>query len=550
MSSLFNFVTGQRQAPRRIPTDTVIPLNSRDDTVQNRNLALEFTMRFDDILDAQQLVDALWKLLTKPGWKKLGARLRMNNHTGRLEYHVPAQYTKERPPINFSQKTYDMRLEEHAIGRKIPSIDDSERIQVFGGLWSMNEFMQAEDVTKELSDWIYTDKAQLGLRVVNFQDATLVTMTWLHSLLDGMGRRALLDAWIAVLEGRDEDVPEFWGYDFDPLEKLGAPLQDAAKSSEASAAGSKISEQQEKQRGFSTAISGIKNWILRLLDFRSAFAYLFSHIFKPAETVGYREIYMPKSQFARLRTEAMRDLASLDSSQITYSNSNPSNSQPFLSDGDILSAWLIRHIAFSDLRLLQSPPTRPIRMLNVLGMRDLLSKATDRYEVLIPKNKAYTGNCATGIISNSSLERFLRLPLGHVAAQLRKDLTGQATREALEATQRAIRSAQQANTPPPPNASMAPATIIISNWAKGKFFESDFSAAIVPGTGSYTGDRGSRGKPTYIHVAATDKRTKFSKEVSGGIGSCVGKDARGGYWLNSMLAKEFEGRFDKAILEG
>ena len=44
-------------------------------------------MRFDDVLDSQKLVDSLWKLLEKPGWNKVGARLRLNTTNGRLEYH-------------------------------------------------------------------------------------------------------------------------------------------------------------------------------------------------------------------------------------------------------------------------------------------------------------------------------------------------------------------------------------------------------------------------------------------------------------------------------
>jgi hypothetical protein len=65
-------------APERIPTDTVIPLFDRDDTDTNRSMAIEFTMIFDDVLDADKLSGALWKLLDRPGWKKLGARLRLN----------------------------------------------------------------------------------------------------------------------------------------------------------------------------------------------------------------------------------------------------------------------------------------------------------------------------------------------------------------------------------------------------------------------------------------------------------------------------------------
>ncbi|USP73357.1 uncharacterized protein yc1106_00631 [Curvularia clavata] len=538
-----SFNTRQPSAPRHIPTDSVIPLHRQDDTFQNRNLSVEFTMRFDDVLDAQQLADSLWKLLEKPGWRKLGARLRLNKSTDRLEYHIPTQYTKERPPINFTQNSYDMRLEEHHIGRRFPKVDDGDRIQAFDVLDSLHELTQTENSTAVLADWIYSDKAQLGLHIVNFQDATLVTLTWLHALLDGMGRRALLNAWVAVLEGRDDDVPEFWGYDFDPLEDLGAPLKDDARSIENSPAS------KEKQHRFWMATQGIKTWLLRLLSFKSAFAYLYSRIFGSSQINGGRMIYMPPSYMTRLRTEAMRDLASLDSSQITYNTSSPANPKPFLSDGDIISAWLVQRLAVSDLKLLKSPPSRPVQIINVLGMRDILSTATAKYKVLIPKDKAYIGNCTAGIITQLGLKQFLDLPLGHLAARLRKDLVEQGTRDVVEERQRANRTSQQTSASPP-NASMAPARFVISNWAKGKFFETDFSAAIVPGKGPSTNSRVARGKPTYIHAYATDARVNSNEAVLGSIGNCVGKDARGGYWIGGLLAKAYEQAFEVAVLGG
>ena len=126
----------KKAGPERIPSDTVIPLYDRDETYANRNVAFEFTMRFDEVLDADKLADALWRLIEKPGWRKLGARMRMNvgaparivaksplltlQDQSRLEYHIPAQSTKERPPINFTQFKYDMPLAEHPLGTIIP----------------------------------------------------------------------------------------------------------------------------------------------------------------------------------------------------------------------------------------------------------------------------------------------------------------------------------------------------------------------------------------------------------------------------------------------
>lgn len=41
-------------------------------------MIVDFSMKFDDVLDVQKVVGALERLLAKPGWRKLGARLRLN----------------------------------------------------------------------------------------------------------------------------------------------------------------------------------------------------------------------------------------------------------------------------------------------------------------------------------------------------------------------------------------------------------------------------------------------------------------------------------------
>jgi hypothetical protein len=78
MAFLFNLFGNKPAAPERVPTDTIIPLFDRDDTRTNRSISLEFTMVFNAVLDAEKLSGALWKLLERPGWRKLGARLRLN----------------------------------------------------------------------------------------------------------------------------------------------------------------------------------------------------------------------------------------------------------------------------------------------------------------------------------------------------------------------------------------------------------------------------------------------------------------------------------------
>jgi len=555
MSFLSNMLFGKPPMPKRILTDIIIPLHSRDDTPQNRNISVEFAMRFDDVLDTQKLADALWKLLEKPGWRKLGARLRINSESRRLEYHIPVQYTKERPPINFTRSSHDMRLEEHPIGSKFPRVKDRDQIQVFDTLFSLRELTQTEGSTVVLDDWLYSDKAQLGLSVVNFRDATLVTLTWLHTLLDAVGQGELLRAWTAVLEGRDKDVPKFWGYNFDPLEKLGVSVEHDDTTSKDNIAEKQVSRTDVRKSWARMTISSIKAGLRRFLNLKYVFAYLYPRIFKSKKPQSWRMLYMPASYMARLRTSAMRDIASLDPSQITYHNTPSAPPKPFLSDGDIFSAWLTRHLMACNRTLFDSSPTRPLLFRNVLDMRDVLSTATSGYDALIPRGKAYVGNCTAYVTSQFTLEQFLSLPLGHVAARLRRDLVEQATREAIEANQRASRSEQKTDTASR-NAAMAPVIFAFTNWAKAKLFDTDFSAAVVGSGELESGDGVKRGKPMWIAAYWTDHWTDYWTDARvpengvgmRGVGSCVGRDAGGGYWLAGVVKEGNGKRFEEGVL--
>lgn len=368
-----------------------------------------------------------------------------------------------------------------------------------------------------LADWIYTDKAQLGLHIVNFTDATLVTLTWMHTLLDAMGRHALLKAWAMMLDGRGDDIPEFWGYDFDPLEHLGASGDKESGDANDS----------PKEEEFILKNLRVKGWNL----YKFLFNYKWETFFYPYEET--RVMVMPASFFAGLKKRAFQDLESADTSLLTMSFKDPENPKPFISDGDILCAWLLRLMATSNPSILASSPSRTMHILNAFGMRDLLSNTSPQ---LIPRGTAYVGNCVTAIHTFLSQQDFLSLPLGHLAAYIRRDLVRQGTRAQVKANQ-ALARANGGQQVLYGNGDMS--MMVFSNWLKAKFFETDFSPAIVRANGN----AGGRGKPVYVHVHGTAGKGAAVR----GTGSCVGKDGDGNLWLGAVLRKECVEGFVKAV---
>jgi hypothetical protein len=65
-------------SPPTIPTDEIVPMHDGDSLPSLQDVQIEFTCRFNDVLDANKLKKSLERLLEFPGWRKLGGRVRLN----------------------------------------------------------------------------------------------------------------------------------------------------------------------------------------------------------------------------------------------------------------------------------------------------------------------------------------------------------------------------------------------------------------------------------------------------------------------------------------
>lgn len=70
------FGSGEPSRPPLVPTDEILPVFDFDARPQVRNIIIGWTLRFDDVLDADQLHVGLARLLEIGNWRKLGGRLR------------------------------------------------------------------------------------------------------------------------------------------------------------------------------------------------------------------------------------------------------------------------------------------------------------------------------------------------------------------------------------------------------------------------------------------------------------------------------------------
>ncbi|KAH7559652.1 hypothetical protein BM1_03286 [Bipolaris maydis] len=179
----------------RVPTDQVIPFHVLDDGYVNRNVVMEASYRFDDVLDVDRLRLALHRLMQRDGWKKLGARIRQNASS---QSGVPSI------PLHFVDPSQLPRASQ------TPKIHENPHL--------MQSFLHHPGRPRKLADWLKSDSPPLSFKTLSFQDATILSVSWPHCVFDGIGRAAFMNAWLAELNGLA--IPEFIGFDHDPMSPL------------------------------------------------------------------------------------------------------------------------------------------------------------------------------------------------------------------------------------------------------------------------------------------------------------------------------------------
>lgn len=475
----------KRAAPVKVPTDTVIPLWSADDTDFNRTVVVTFMLKFDDVLDPEKLGLSLEKLISRPGWRKLGARLR-ENERGKLDYHVPADFSPKRPPFSYSHVNYDIEMAEHPIASRIPKA--TSRPAVVADTRDFVSLVRRPDGPTKVDDYLYTDEPQLSLHIVSFQDATLVSLSWLHTFLDAMGRKALLDAWTLVLQGRDDEVKDLYGVYEDPLLGLGT-------------------RPTEPYRLIGRILSAWKMLVFAIL-------LVWELLWYCDET---RVVCVPAHFIKEQRQQVLDEAINWDCEK------------PFVSEGDVLSAWWTRQCTWH----LNHESTCTVMLMNAFGLRSIL--AND----LLPSNRPYIANASFSVVALISVRDLFHKPLAYAALAVRRSIAELGTREQIEAYAALNREAAEAKGNPPLFGDGTMHMFVISNWTKARFFDVDFSAALVRPGATDGGRSNKMGTPSYVNHLPFCNGFLYSPRNSCPI---LGKDAEGNYWLVTTLRK---GLWDK-----
>jgi hypothetical protein len=392
-----------------------------------------------------------------------------------------------------TRETFPISIEQHPQAKRLPKATTDASIQA--GPQDFRTFAARGDAPSTLEDFTHSDLPQLSLHITSFTDATLVGLSWPHTLMDVMGQSALLQAWSLVLAGRDSEVPKL----------LGAREDAVIAAAEASSA---------PIEQFKLGAKRLAGTSMLWFGARFGWDLLTS---KTAET---RTICMPKTFVEELRQQAMAELAA----------EHGEGTDVFISDGDTLTAWGVRAVALS------SPKPRPVTALHPLNMRFRLPS-------LMNARGVYIGNMAIAACTFLSAETAAG-GLGPIALQNRRHLSEQSTEAQVLAFVRELCHNPALGGDPSivcgdPNAILVPFT----NWTKAEFTKVvDFSPAVVGGPGRDESRANPPGSLTFHHAQSLRENP-----AARNVFVIMGKDQDENYWITATLHPPTWGVIEKSL---
>ncbi|KAI1335354.1 hypothetical protein F5Y15DRAFT_252718 [Xylariaceae sp. FL0016] len=485
------------KGPPTIPTDHIVPIHAEDDTPRHRWNVMHILLRIDDGLDPDKLERSLWALLDRPGWCKLGGRLRRNVNKG-IDVHIPKRFSATRPPVTFFHQHRRTSINHDSLAAKLPGAAQGQ-IQMINDTERFLPLMRRPEDPKVIRDYLNSDLPALGVHVVTFTDATLVTLRLSHLLLDIVGIKCFLEAWSAVLrDGAAAVIPPVHGLESSPMDRL------AERPAET----------------FMHADRLLRVGMLLLMGLRVLWHWFLQRIGSTEKEEERRIICMPAGYIRSLRETAMQDLEN---------ERGLDEKAPFISEGDVLSAWwaklLTPHVS--------AYKSQTVAMVNVLELRPLL-----RSSGWLSEGTIYIGNAHLYVSAFSSAGKVLSNSIGALASAVRRSIVTLGSRSQVEAFM-----ALKEKTPSgffilgDPGMHMFCST----NWTKAKLYEIDFSGALVKEGSHRLSQEAGRPATIYYHPLEPPQFPMMK------ILYITGKDAEGNYWMCARLTRDLWARIEKTL---
>lgn len=421
----------------------------------------------------------------------------LGQKNGKLDIHVPRFFTEARPAVRFSHVDCSRTtIESHPLASRLPRPTGSTP-SVQEGCHAFRSFALPAGLPNDIKHYWNTDQPLLCLHVTSFADATLVGFTFPHSLSDAMGTSELFKAWANVVAGKSCLVKPLQGTWDDVLDHVGTPVDAEASNGEF------VLERQQTKG--SALVSFIARYLWDVMTRR---------------TIQTRHIYLPAEYMAHLRQGVEAEL-----------KKHNGGKTPFVSDGDLITAWGSRMV-------MSSGPwrNRSAVICNVFDIRGRLGGA-------FAPGDPYLQNLILPATTVMSKEEAAAATTAQIALLLRRAITEQTSDAQARRLMRLAREWFTSMGMMPLFARSDSRVIACTNWTKAKFLDAaDLGPVAVIGIGNREASHGMEkttidgarlGRPVMYWgttLGVTDKpRDTFV---------IYGKDTGGNYWVHAYLRPE------------
>jgi hypothetical protein len=376
----------------------------------------------------------------------------------------------------FTHNKHGIPIANDALGSQLPEATTTP--EVLGDPRRFIKLMRGPLAPEVASEYMSRVVPQLSIHVESFTDTTLISVSWLHTLSDVLGIANILQAWQAVLEGREEDVPTLMDADIDPLESVGrGPVEEHDMS------------------------QYIMNWWQTVLYICNL---LLSWVWFGGET--WRQMYIPGDWLRKLQQQGIFE--SRQAKSIEAAN--------FISRHDVVNALLAKLASQTTWTAEQ-----PVWLYQATNVRERLSTVSSA------PGKISIGNLTSGTLTVLPAREVKDGPIWKIASALRKTTELHTQGGQMDAMMAIFRHLLEKGNPVGIG-EWNSHTVTASNWARGSSFEVDFAAARLS-----KATNGTPSKPS-VAIPLLDAQMPLLAVPAFWF---AGPDEQGGYWITGTMSK-------------
>ena len=292
-----------------------------------------------------------------------------------MEIHVPKKFSLKRPSVTYSHDDLSsISIMDHGLASKLPV--PTEKTSIQPNPYNLIDLGVRPDIPKTVEEMIDCDLPQISLHITSFRDATLVGISWPHSVMGSQGFVTLLHAWSLVVSGKEVAVPRLLGASSDVLLEM--------ENGEAPSSRQQWLARKSRLVGGKLIMS-----ILRLG---------WSLFWNPRDV---RTVFIPKTALERLQSACRAEIDEMDMGQKEHFNEEVT-----------LIAWFARLAASAT-----TSRNKPVTIINFLSAKQCLSSLIDQGGVYVQNMLAYTFSFLPGHVATGKLGPLVQEHSRHVREQ-------------------------------------------------------------------------------------------------------------------------------------